>query len=48
MFGKQHVFAEDKPGEAQVTLCESNLAKSILEWEPKKNIEDYIEDYLNK
>ncbi len=48
MFGKQHIFADDRPGEAQITLCESKLAKEVLGWEPQMNIEDYIKDYLNK
>ena len=48
MFGHERVYEADKPGEAQTTLCDSFLAKQLLEWEPKLNIEDYIKDYLNK
>lgn len=48
MFNREFIFAEDKPGEAQVTLCENYLAKLILDWQPTKNISDYIKNYLNK
>lgn len=47
MFNKQYVFANDKPGEAQETLCSDNLAKDLLNWYPERNIEDYIKNYLN-
>lgn len=46
MFGKEKIYEEDKPGEALVTLCESLLAKEVLEWEPRHNIKDYIDSYL--
>jgi UDP-glucose 4-epimerase len=48
MFGGDRVYMEEKPGEAQVTLCDSTLAKEQLGWEPKLNIEDYIKEYFNK
>lgn len=48
MFGKECVYEKDKPGEAINTLCDSTLAKELLDWEPNKNIEDYIKSYLNK
>jgi UDP-glucose 4-epimerase len=48
MFKQPYVFANDKPGEAQETLCVDSLAKVKLSWNPKRNIEDYIIDYLNK
>ena len=41
-FGKQVIYKENKPGEAEVTLCDDTLAKEILGWEPKLNIKDYI------
>lgn len=44
MFNKEVEYLEDKPGEAQNTLCESTLANEILGWEPKHNIEDYIKN----
>lgn len=48
MFGKERIYQEDKPGEAQTTLCDYTKARIILGWEPKRNIKDYIKDYLNK
>jgi len=47
MFGKEVEYKDDKPGEAYETLCVDNLAKEILGWEAKLNIEDYIKNYLN-
>ena len=35
-------YESDKPGEVKNTKCDNKLAKKILNWEPKKNIEDYI------
>lgn len=48
MFDKPYIFAEDKPGEAQETLCVDKSAKEKLGWNPSKNIKEYITDYLNK
>jgi UDP-glucose 4-epimerase len=48
MFDKPIIYKEDKPGEAQSTLCDYTLAKELLGWEPKLNIEDYIKNYLNE
>lgn len=47
MFGKLIEYKDDKPGEAFETLCSDTLAKEILDWEAKLNIEDYIKNYLN-
>lgn len=47
MFGQEIEYKENKPGEAEITLCVDTLAKRLLGWEPKHNIEDYIKDYLN-
>ena len=48
MFDKVKIHLGEKPGEAQVTLCDSTLAKDVLGWVPKINIEDYIKEYLTK
>lgn len=47
MFGKEKVYMDDLPGEAMETFCKSDLARRVLSWEPKRNIEDYIKEYLN-
>lgn len=44
-FEGEVVFAEDKPGEAQETLCQDLLAKKLLGWNPKLNIIEYIKKY---
>ena len=48
MFGGEITFLDDKPGEAQTTLCDSTLANIHLNWYPKINIEDYIKSYIDK
>lgn len=45
MFKEDRTYLEDKPGEAQETLCESNLAKFVLGWFPIINLPDYINEY---
>lgn len=47
MFQTDINYEDDKPGEAQETLCTDLLAKEVLGWEAKINIEDYIKEYLN-
>jgi UDP-glucose 4-epimerase len=42
------VYMVDKPGEAQTTLSDNTLAKEILFWEPKINLEEYINNYINE
>lgn len=46
LYNTNIVYEENKPGEADVTLCTDILAKEILGWEAKINIEDYIKNYL--
>jgi UDP-glucose 4-epimerase len=43
MFNKPVVYKENKPGEAQETLCIDNTARNILGWEPKTDIKSYIQ-----
>jgi len=47
MFQTDINYEDDKPGEAEITLCTDILAKEVLGWEAKINIEDYIKEYLN-
>ena len=35
-------YKDGKPGEARHTLCESTLAKEVLGWKPKINLEEYL------
>jgi UDP-glucose 4-epimerase len=48
MFGKETIYKENKPGEAQDTLCLDTLANSVLGWEPTYDIKEYIKQYLNE
>lgn len=48
MFKKDRVYLDDKPGEAQKTLCESTLARSVLGWYPIINLSDYIDEHKKR
>jgi len=48
MFGGNKVYEDNKPGEADITLCDSSLANEVLGWSATINIEDYIKEYLEK
>ena len=48
LYNTSIVYEDNKPGEAEITLCTDTLAKEILGWEVKIDIEDYIKDYLCK
>jgi UDP-glucose 4-epimerase len=36
------IYKEGKPGEARNTLCESTLAREVLGWTPKINLNEYL------
>ena len=44
IFNINPIYKSGKPGEARNTLCESKLAKEILDWNPKINLLDYIKN----
>ena len=45
MFEINPIYKDAKPGEARHTLCESSLAKSLLNWNPQRELLHYIENY---
>ncbi len=45
-FGVEVVYASDRPGETQNTLCADTLAREILEWKPELDVKDYIRNFL--
>jgi len=47
MYQTKIEYEDNKPGEAEITLCTDILAKEVLGWEAKLNLEDYINEYLN-
>lgn len=42
IIGVKPEYIKERPGEARVTLNTDTLAKELLNWEPKVNIEDYL------
>ena len=42
MFNIKPIYQNDKLGEAQITLNDDIVAKEILDWEARINLEDYI------
>jgi nucleoside-diphosphate-sugar epimerase len=46
MFQTDIIYEDDKPGEADITLCTDTMAKEVLGWEAKLDISDYINNYL--
>jgi UDP-glucose 4-epimerase len=45
-FGKEVEYKENKPGEAEITLCTDTTAREVLGWNPQKDIVDYVKEYL--
>jgi len=41
------VYQDDKKGESDSTLCDYSLARNILNWTPRKSIENYINNIVN-
>ena len=49
MFGEEEVeYIPARPGEMRVTLCKSIEARELLGWNPKIDIKDYIEHFIEK
>ena len=46
MFQTDIIYEDNKPGEADITLCTDTMAKEVLGWEAKLDISDYINNYL--
>ena len=42
MFGGEKTYIDEKKGEVRDTLCIDSKAKELLNWNPKRNLEDYI------
>ena len=41
-------YIEQRPGEYDVTLEDYSHAQKVLGWKPTKNLEDYMEKYINE
>ena len=48
MFGIKPTYKENKLGEAQETLADYSLAKEVLGWEPKINLEQWINTFTEQ
>ena len=46
MFKTKPTYKKEKPGEAKETICDSTLAKKILNWTPKINLKEWIKNEL--
>jgi nucleoside-diphosphate-sugar epimerase len=42
MFGGEKKYIPSKKGEVRDTLCVDLKAKELLNWNPRRNLEDYI------
>ena len=42
------IYESNKPGEAKITLCEDTLANEVLGWDPKINLVNYIQNFVNE
>jgi UDP-glucose 4-epimerase len=48
MFGKDYPkeYIEQRSGEYDVTLCDYTIANKVLRWKPTRNVEDYIQGFV--
>jgi UDP-glucose 4-epimerase len=44
MFNTKTTYIDERPGEAKETLCNTLIAKRLIGYEPKVNLEDYINE----
>jgi nucleoside-diphosphate-sugar epimerase len=40
------IYENDKPGEAEITICDYSAAKNILGWKAVKTLPEYIEEWI--
>ena len=48
MFGCGFTYIPKRPGEAEVTLCDTSLAKRDIGYEPKVNLKDYVKEVISE
>jgi len=39
-------YLPERPGEYDMTLADSSKAKELLNWNPTKNVKEYIEEWI--
>jgi len=48
MFGCEITYIPKRPGEAEVTLCDTSVAKKDIGYEPKVNLDDYVKEVIGE
>ncbi len=48
MFGCGFTYIPKRPGEAEVTLCDTSVAKKDIGYNPKVNLEDYVKGVISE
>ena len=48
MFGCETIYIPKRPGEAEVTLCDTSVAKKDIGYEPKVNLDDYVKEVIGE
>jgi len=48
MFNTDIKYIDERPGEARETLCNTLIAKRLIGYEPKVNLDDYIKGVINE
>ena len=48
MFGCEFTYIPKRPGEAEVTLCDTSVAKKDIGYEPKVNLKDYVKEVISE
>ncbi len=48
MFNTETTYIDERPGEARETLCNTLIAKRLIGYEPKVNLDDYIKGVINE
>jgi len=48
MFNCGYTYLPERPGEARETLCNTLIAKRLIGYEPKVNLDDYIKGVINE
>jgi UDP-glucose 4-epimerase len=48
MFNSERIYIDEIPGETRNTLCKSELARKKLNWKPKINLKEWLEEKLCK
>ena len=48
MFNTDIKYIDERPGEARETLCNTLIAKRLIGYEPKVNLNDYIEEVISE